>query len=405
MAQRHDLSSTFPAPASNELSLSRETSAPPAQSGPPADVDVLSEVLRNVRLTGALFFPLNASSPWVDEIPPTSAFASVLLPSAQHVVSYHVVRRGACWAGLIDGQPLHLEAGDILLVPHGDSYFMSSAPDLRSSGAPTDAVLQFFGEMTVASAPRVVIEGGGGPERVDIVCGFLGCDVRPFNPVLASLPRLIHLRREPTETGDDRLTRLIEFALAESSEGTPGAKCVLLHLSEILFVEVVRLYLETLTAGHTGWLAGLRDPIVGHALARLHDRPSDSWTLDRLAREVGTSRSALADRFTHLVGLPPMRTHSMAAATRGWIALQRRGQGIRGRPGSRLRVRSGIQPRIQEACRNFTRGLAPTGDGRQVWQLSSSDWRLKKPRPNSADLAPLRERPRSIPSNAASQID
>lgn len=301
MAQRHDLASTFPASASNAVSLSGATSAPPA------DVDVLSEVLRKVRLTGALFFPMKASSPWVSEVPPTSAFASALLPGAQHVVSYHLVRSGACWAGLVGGPPLQLDAGDILVIPHGDSYFMSSAPDLRSSGAPLDVIVGFFREMTMASAPRVVIEGGGGPERLDVVCGFLGCDVRPFNPVLASLPRLIHLRRESTMTGPDRLTRLIEFALAESGEGTAGAKCVLLHLSEILFVEVVRRYLETLTAGHTGWLAGLRDPLVGHVLARLHDRPTDSWTLDRLAREVGTSRSALADRFTHLVGLPPMR--------------------------------------------------------------------------------------------------
>ncbi len=269
-------------------------------------MDVLSDVLRTVRLTGALFFPLKASSPWVDEVPPASAFASLLLPRAQHVVSYHVVRRGACWAGLVNGPPLHLEAGDILVIPHGDSYFMSSAQDLRSSSAQADAVLTFFREMTMASAPRVVIEGGGGPERVEVVCGFLGCDIRPFNPVLASLPRVVHLRPQ-TAKGSERLAQLIEFALAESRDGTSGAKCVLLHLSEILFVEVVRRYLETLTSGHTGWLAGLRDPLVGHALARLHDRPADSWSLERLAKEIGTSRSALADRFTHLVGQPPMR--------------------------------------------------------------------------------------------------
>jgi len=268
---------------------------------------VLSDVLRTVRLTGALFFPLEASSPWVDEIPPVSVFASLLLPRAQHVVSYHVVRRGACWAGLLDEPPLYLETGDILVVPHGDSYFMSSASDLRSSGAPADTVLTFFRQMTMASAPRVVIEGGGGPERVDIVCGFLGCDVQPFNPVLESLPRLVHLRRRSAEAGPDRLAQLIEFALVESRQGEPGAKCVLLHLSEILFVEVVRTCLEALTAGRTGWLAGLRDPLVGRALARLHDRPSASWTLERLAKEVGTSRSALADRFTHFVGQPPMR--------------------------------------------------------------------------------------------------
>ena len=112
-------------------------------------------------------------------------FASVLLPGAQHVVSYHLVRSGACWAEVVGDR---LETGDILVIPHGDSYFMSSASILRF-GAPLDAIVGFFREMTMASAPRMVIEGGGGPERLDVVCGFLGCDVRPFNPVLASLPR------------------------------------------------------------------------------------------------------------------------------------------------------------------------------------------------------------------------
>ena len=105
------------------------------------------------------------------------------------------------------------------MIPHGDSYFMSSAQDLRSSSAQADAVLTFFREMTMASAPRVVIEGGGGPERVEVVCGFLGCDIRPFNPVLASLPRVVHLRPQ-TAKGSERLAQLIEFALAESREGT-----------------------------------------------------------------------------------------------------------------------------------------------------------------------------------------
>jgi len=276
-----------------------------APAGASPDVDVLSEVLRSVRLTGALFFPMETSSPWSDAIPDASALAPILLPGTQNVVSYHVVRRGACWAGLIDERPMRLETGDILVVPHGDAYYMSSAPGLRSdlSG---DAVLAFFRQMTTPAAPRLVTEGGGGPDRAEIVCGFLGCDIRPFNPVLASLPRLVHLRRSTSE-GQDRLTQLVEFALAESRHGGSGARCVLLRLSEVLFVEVVRRYLETLGAGHTGWLAGLRDPLVGHALALLHGRASEPWTLQRLAKEIGTSRSLLAERFTHLVGQPPMR--------------------------------------------------------------------------------------------------
>ena len=267
-------------------------------------MDVLSDVLRTVRLTGALFFPMETSSPWVDEVPRAAEFAPIVLPGAQHVVSYHIVRQGQCWAALDGEQPVRLDAGDVLVVPHGDAYMMGSAPGVRSN-LPPGAVLDFFRQMASPSAPVVVIEGGGGPERAHVVCGFLGCDVRPFNPVLEALPRALYLRR--TAAGaSDRLSRLIDLALAESRERQPGSRCVLLHLSELLFVEVVRHHVDSLTRGETGWLAGLRDPIAGGALARLHHRPTDAWSLERLAREIGVSRSLLAERFSQLIGQPPM---------------------------------------------------------------------------------------------------
>ena len=156
-------------------------------------VDVLSDVLRTVRLTGALFFPMETSSPWVDEVPRATEFAPIVLPGAQHVVSYHIVRQGQCWAALEGEQPVRLEAGDVLVVPHGDAYGMGSAPGVRSN-LPPGAVLDFFRQMASPSAPVVVTEGGGGPDRAHVVCGFLGCDVRPFNPVLEALPRA-RLRR------------------------------------------------------------------------------------------------------------------------------------------------------------------------------------------------------------------
>ena len=306
MARHHDPSSELLDHASNTPPASAPSAdTPPLEvtAGSAADIDVLSDVLRTVRLTGALFFPLQASSPWADEIPPATVFAPAVLPGAQHVVSYHIVMQGACWATLSDCPPVRLEAGDIFVVPHGDPYVMASAPGIRSE-APADAVLSFFREMAAGSALSVVTEGGGGPERADLVCGFLACDIRPFNPVLETLPRLVHLPRPAA--AHDHLRHLVEFALVESRQPRSGGKCVLLRLSEVLFVEVVRRYLDGVGPGQTGWLAGLRDPIVGRALALLHHRPADSWTLERLARDIGASRSALADRFTQFVGQPPM---------------------------------------------------------------------------------------------------
>ena len=272
--------------------------------GEGSGIDPLSDVLRAVRLTGAVFFRVDATSPWVIEMPDTSALASVTLPRAQHVISYHVVTRGSCWGALLDGAAVRLETGDVLVFPHGDAYVMSMAPGLRGGPDPAE-VLAFMGQMIMGRLPFTVVEEGGGRERLALVCGFLGCDVHPFNPLLAALPRLLHVR-EAFATGDP-LGRLIEFAIAESQERRAGGECVRLRLSELMFVEVVRRYLAGLPAEQTGWLAGLRDRIVGRALTLLHGRPAEDWTLERLARDVGLSRSALAARFTHFVGDPPMQ--------------------------------------------------------------------------------------------------
>lgn len=266
---------------------------------------MLSDVLRTVRLTGAVFFPLEASSPWADDIPAATGLVRAVLPGAQHVVSYHIVTAGTCWITIGDGPALRLEPGDVVVIPHGDAYVMSSAPGMRPA-MPAEVVLAFFHQMAIGSAPSMVVEGDGA-ERTGLVCGFLGCDVHPLNPVLEALPSLVHLRRPSEPSAHDRLTPLIEFALAESRQRRSGAQNVLLRLSEVLFIEVIRRYLDSLAADRTGWLSGLRDPIVGHALSLMHNRPAESWTLEQLAKDVGVSRTALADRFTHIVGQPPMR--------------------------------------------------------------------------------------------------
>jgi AraC-like DNA-binding protein len=260
-------------------------------------------VLRAVRLTGAVFFRVHATSPWVIEMPDTSALASVTLPRAQHVISYHVVTHGSCCGALLGDAPVQLAEGDVLVFPHGDPYVMSIAAGMR--GGPNRAeVLAFMAEMVAGRLPGAVVEDGGGPEQLGLVCGFLGCDARPFNPLLTALPRLLHVRQ--AFAAGDPLGRLIDFAITESRERRAGGECVRLRLSELMFVEVVRRYLAGLPAEQTGWLAGLRDRIVGRALALLHERPGEAWTLEKLAKEVGLSRSALAERFTHFVGDPPM---------------------------------------------------------------------------------------------------
>jgi AraC-like DNA-binding protein len=257
-----------------------------------------------VRLTGACFFRVEASTPWWAEVPEAAAVRPTVLPRAQHLVSYHVITEGRCWAGLRDGPGLWVEAGDTVLVPHGDCYGLSTEP--RAFGdQPIEVSRSFFRQMAAHELPLTLCAGGGGPGGVGVICGFLGCDAAPFNPVLTMLPRLVRVPPPPAGT-TDRLAQLVDFALAESRGGA-GSACVLARVGELLFVEVVRRYVRSLPPDRQGWLSGLRDPLVGRALALLHQQPARSWTLEALAREAGLSRTALAERFDHFVGHPPMQ--------------------------------------------------------------------------------------------------
>lgn len=268
------------------------------------DADPLSDVLRTVKLTGALFFLTDASFPWGIEVPHPDAFSSIILPRAQHVVSYHVILKGAGWASIPGIASTWFEAGDILVFAHHDRYRMLSAPE-QPPEFDADATIAFFGEMAAGKLPFVIREGGGGDPRSEFVCGFLGCDMRPFNPVLSTLPRLLRVRRSDAAQ-DSLLSRLIDITLSEARQRRIGGEAVRLRLSELAFVEVLRQYLQSLPSHETGWLAGLRDASIGKVLAVLHERPAYPWTLNELASHVGMSRAALAARFTHRVGHAPM---------------------------------------------------------------------------------------------------
>jgi AraC-like DNA-binding protein len=261
-------------------------------------MDALSDVLRAVRLTGAVFFDVQASEPWVAESPPGGSIVGSIFPGADHLMSYHVVTRGACWGGVLDEPAIRLSAGDVILFPHGDAHAMSSAPGMR--GAPE---MSLFRSPTEGQLPFTISMGHPQPDQAHVVCGFLGCDARPFNPLLAALPRVIRVR----DDGGGGLGAFVQVAVAESKQPRIGGECVLGRLSELMFVDEVRRYLETLPADRANWLAGLREPFVGRALAALHRSPAREWTLESLARDVGLSRSSLAERFTQFVGQAPMQ--------------------------------------------------------------------------------------------------
>ena len=264
-------------------------------------IDLLSDVLRTVRLTGAVYFDFELSSPWVAEAPPSRQIAGIVMPGAQRVIEYHLVARGTCWGHAVGQEPMRLREGDLILFPQGDAHVLSSAPGMRAQ----PDMVSFARPAT--PLPMFFELGGCGADRARIVCCFLGCDERPYNPLLSALPAVIHLPAAGPGVATGWLATLLRRAAAEARGAHPGGENVLARLSELIFVETIREYLETRPAAQTGWLSGLMDPVVGQALAALHRGAGEPWTVERLARAVGVSRSVLAARFTAMVGKPPMQ--------------------------------------------------------------------------------------------------
>lgn len=248
-----------------------------------------------VRLDGAFFYAVEAAEPWSVEAVAAKDLSPRILPAAEHLISYHILIQGRCYGGVVGEEQVELLPGDVIVFPHGDPHVMSSGrgvrigPDVHSS-AP-------------ARYPHTVLLGDQGPRVTSFLCGFLGCDRRPFNPLLAALPRRLHMRGMSSAWFGAFTRQLTE----ESRVGRPGADTVLTRLAELMFIEVLRRYLEELPPGQTGWLAGLRDEVVGRVLTLLHGRPGHDWTLPELAREAASSRSVVAKRFGELVGQPPMQ--------------------------------------------------------------------------------------------------
>jgi AraC-like DNA-binding protein len=271
--------------------------------------DILSDVLRSVRLRGAVFFYISGHGEWAAEAPASKEIAPLLMRGVEHVMEYHAVAQGSCWAALPDEPAVRLSTGDVVIFPHGDAHVVSSAPGMRGD-APD---LRWFGESATGQLPlRIAYKGANSPStapselagETTIVCGFLGCDLQPFNPLIATLPRLLHL---PAPDDGGWIAQFMHQAVAESRATRPGSEAMLARMSEMMFVDAMRRYTASLPLDSAGWLAGMRDRLVGRALALLHERPAQDWTIDELGRRIGLSRSALHERFVQLIGVPPMQ--------------------------------------------------------------------------------------------------
>lgn len=260
-------------------------------------MDALSELLKVVKLSGAVFLNAECGAPWCLRSPPSRKFGEIVAKPGSHVIEFHLVAEGRVYIR-VGGETTQLMAGDIALLPHGDEHFMGNGSGVEPiDGEPAlPAVLK--GQLSLS-------EFGGAGERTKLICGYLVCDERLIQPVLVGLPHVlrVHIRND---AAGQWLENSIRHAVNQATNPTPGSAAVLARLAEVLFAETLRRYVLQLPEGRTGWLAGVGDPFIGRSLSALHSRPAHAWTLDQLAQEVGLSRSALTDRFSRYLGQGPM---------------------------------------------------------------------------------------------------
>jgi AraC-like DNA-binding protein len=263
-------------------------------------MDALSDVLRVAHLTGGVFLHAEFSAPWCIAARVGAEHCAPLLGPASHLIIYHYVVEGDLRIRVdgADGEDLVIGTGEVVLLPRNDLHLMGS--DLSLPPVAGGDIIQPPKDGGLYS-----IHHGGTGARTRMICGFLGCAGGEGNPVIATLPRLMKLNVEQGGAAE-WIRTTFQYAAEEVATGRPGSETVLAKLSELLFVESVRRYAAGLPDGQTGWLAGLREPYVARALALLHRDIARHWTVDDLSRAIGLSRSALADRFIRLIGVPPM---------------------------------------------------------------------------------------------------
>jgi AraC-like DNA-binding protein len=262
-------------------------------------MDALSDVLRAAQLSGGVFLHAEFAEPWclLDRLEADQC--GPFLHPVHHLIHYHFVVEGSM-RFQIEGQPeKRVHAGEVVLLPHNHSHLLGS--DLSLPPAPGGEIIQ-----PPVDGGLATIQFGGEGKRTRLICGYLGSEGVDENPVLGALPPFILMTLEGNSAAD-WIRSTFHYAAHEVAAGRPGSETVLAKLSELLFVEAVRGYLEEIPDEQTGWLAGLKDPYVSQVLALLHGDCARSWTVEDLGREVGLSRSALADRFTRIIGSAPIQ--------------------------------------------------------------------------------------------------
>jgi len=276
------------------------TETPPSFADTPqrsAAVELLSEMLRAVRLTGSVFLNGLFTAPF-RILSPKRFDERTPLARLRHISIFHLVAHGRCTFQTATGNRHDVGTGDILLIPFADNHTFWS-------GSATETVSALDVVRPGPIEGMLTMNYGGGGEETRLVCGYLESSEFMFTPVFRTLPEAL-----VEHTGDGKIGELLASTVRQIvalvDAATPGSQIMLGRLMEMLFVEVLRRHIARLPAGSQGWFAAINDPVVSRALQLVHADPGRRWTAESLAREAGSSRTVLAERFNALLGRPPI---------------------------------------------------------------------------------------------------
>jgi AraC-like DNA-binding protein len=262
-------------------------------------MDALSDVLRVMRLRGGVFLEAEFRDPWCVSLQVQPDICGPYLGDTSHLMPYHFVVEGRMRVRLTDGLEFEMEAGEAVLFPHNDVHLMGS--DLTRPPASCESLVRRATDGGLSS-----LASGGDGTSTRMICGYLGADDIAGNPIIGALPEALRIDVRDSPSAD-WIRSMFGFASERIAKGFAGSEVIMSKLSELLFVEAVQRYTEDAAGERSGWFAGLRDPYVSKALALMHRSVGAPWTVESLSREIGLSRSALATRFSDLLGMAPMQ--------------------------------------------------------------------------------------------------
>jgi AraC-like DNA-binding protein len=262
-------------------------------------MDVLSNVLDIIHLDGALFLNGDFAYPWRIASPCGADIADIAMPHTDNVIVYHLITEGGCIVQVENEENIELVEGDVVIFPQGAAHDIGS--HLNSTPMDMSEIVP-----TLLNPNLNLIKTSGGKDSTKIVCGWLSVEQNVINPLIDSLPNVIRVNIRQQDSGR-WLENSIRYAVESTSTSRAGNSAMTKKLAELLFLETLRLYIETIPETESNWLAGMEDKHVGKALSLMHESPAFSWSVETLAEKVFVSRSVLADKFKHYVGIPPMK--------------------------------------------------------------------------------------------------